>query len=307
MSDPSPIRRTWFHDALSPDLGMVHRVEEYLYAGRSAYQGIEVIRTRSFGACLVLDGKIQSSEADEFIYHESLVHAAMITHPEPRTVLIAGGGEGATLREVVRHRTVEHATMVDLDEQVVDVCRQYLPAFSDGAFEDPRAELIVGDFRRFVEESPRTFDVIIIDLPDPLEVGPAQMLYTREFYSAVKGRLAPGGIISVQSESSRWCDLQAFVAIVRTISDVFAHAAPYQAHIPSFSSLWGFTTASDSLQANGLTPAEVDRRVARRVAGTLRSYDGRTHAGAFSLPKHIRTALETPGAIITDASPLAVY
>ena len=307
MSDSSPIRRTWFHDALSPDLGMVHRVEEYLYAGRSAYQGIEVIRTRSFGASLVLDGKIQSSEADEFIYHESLVHPAMITHPEPRTVLIAGGGEGATLREVLRHRTVERATMVDLDEQVVDVCRHYLPAFSAGAFEDPRAELIVGDFRRFAEESPRTFDVIIIDLPDPLEVGPAQLLYTREFYSAVKGRLAPGGIISVQSESSRWYDLQAFVAIVRTIAAVFAHAAPYQVHIPSFSSLWGFTAASDSLMAGDMTPAEVDTRVARRIAGALKSYDGLTHTGVFALPKHIRAALDSSGPIITDASPLAVY
>jgi spermidine synthase len=282
-------------------------VEEYLYSGRSAYQGIEVIRTRSFGACLVLDGKIQSSEADEFIYHESLVHPAMITHPEPHTVLIAGGGEGATLREVLRHRTVERATMVDLDEQVVDVCRQHLPAFSDGAFDDSRTELIVGDFRRFVEESPRTFDVIIIDLPDPLEVGPAQLLYTREFYSAVKGRLAPGGIISVQSESSRWYDLQAFVAIVRTISDVFTHAAPYQVHIPSFSSLWGFTTASNSLSANNLTPEEVDARITRRVAGTLRAYDGCTHTGAFSLPTHIRATLKAPGPIITDASPLTVY
>ena len=104
MSDSSPIRRSWFHDALSADLGMVHRIEEYLYAGRSAYQGIEVIRMKSFGACLVLDGKIQSSEADEFVYHEALVHPAMITHPAPRTVLIAGGGEGATLREVLKHR-----------------------------------------------------------------------------------------------------------------------------------------------------------------------------------------------------------
>jgi spermidine synthase len=307
MNDSSPLRNTWFHDGLSPDLGMLHRVGEYLYAGRSAYQGIEVIRTRSFGTCLVLDGKIQSSEADEFIYHESLVQPAMIAHPEPRTVLIAGGGEGATLREVLRHRSVEQATMVDLDEQVVEVCRKYLPSFSAGAFDDPRAELIIGDARRFVEESPRTFDVIIIDLPDPLEVGPAQLLYTREFYTAVKHRLAPGGIISVQSESSRWYDLNAFVAIVRTISDVFAHAAPYQAHIPSFSSLWGFTAASETLAPEILGCDEVNERIARRVDGSLRSYDGRTHAGIFSLPKHIRTALASAGNVITDTSPLAVY
>lgn len=307
MSDASPIRHSWFHDALNPDLGMIHRVDEYLYAGRSAYQGIEVIRTRSFGTCLVLDGKIQSSEADEFIYHEALVQPAMLTHPGPRTVLIAGGGEGATLREVLRHRTVEQATMVDLDEQVVSVCRQYLPSFSNGAFDDPRAQLIVGDARKFMEESEWTFDVIIIDLPDPLEVGPAQMLYTREFYSAVKRCLAPGGIISVQSESSRWYDLQAFVAIVHTIGDVFRHTAPYQAHIPSFSSLWGFTCASDDLSAAAMSREDVDSRIAQRVDGTLRSFDGRSHIGMFSLPRHIRNALDSADTIVTDSSPLSVY
>lgn len=307
MSATSPIRHTWFLDELSPDLAMVHRVDEYLYAGRSAYQGIEVIRTGSFGVCLVLDGKIQSSEADEFIYHEALVQPAMITHPEPRTVLIAGGGEGATLREALRHRTVERVTMVDLDEQVVSVCRTHLPAWSNGAFDDPRAELIVGDARKFVEQSPRRFDVIIIDLPDPLEVGPAQLLYTREFYTAVKRCLTPGGIISVQSEASRWCDLKAFVAIVHTIGQVFAHVAPYQVHVPSFSSLWGFTSASDTLSASAMTPERVDAEISRRVTGPLRSYDGRAHAGMFSLPRHIRTEIEAADTVISDSSPLSVY
>lgn len=307
MSDISPIRHTWFLDGLTADLSMVHRIEEYLYAGRSPYQGIEVIRTGSFGVCLVLDGKIQSSEADEFIYHEALVQPVMITHPGPRTVLIAGGGEGATLREALRHRSVERVTMVDLDEQVVDVCRRHLPAWSDGAFDDPRAELIVGDARKFVEETPRRFDVIIIDLPDPLEVGPAQLLYTREFYAAVKRCLAPGGIVSVQSEASRWCDLQAFVAIVRTIGEVFTRVAPYQVHVPSFSSLWGFTSASDTLLATALTPGEVDARIAQRVNGALRSYDGTAHAGMFSLPRHIRTAIAQCDIVITDSRLLSVY
>ena len=307
MSESVPDRRTWFHDGLTPDLGMVHRVDDFLYAGRSAYQTIEVIKTRSFGACLVLDGKIQSSEADEFIYHETLVHPAMITHPEPRHVLIAGGGEGATLRQVLRHRTVQQATMVDLDEQVVSVCRRLLPSFSEGSFDDPRTEFIVGDARDFVEGSTRTFDAIIIDLPDPLEAGPAQILYTREFYSAVRNRLAPGGIVAVQSESSRWYDLAAFVAIVRTIREVFVHVAPYQAHIPCFSSLWGFTVASDTLDPTTLQPGQIDERVAMRVTGELRAYDGQTHVGIFALPRHIRSELEAPSKVITDQEPLCVY
>ncbi len=307
MSENRPGKRTWFHDGLTPDLGMVHRVDDFLYTGRSAYQAIEVIKTRSFGACLVLDGKIQSSEADEFIYHETLVHPAMIAHPEPRHVLIAGGGEGATLREVLRHNTVQRATMVDLDEQVVSVCRQQLPSLSAGSFDDPRTELIVGDARKFIEESTRTFDAIFIDLPDPLEAGPAQLLYTREFYSAVRNRLAPGGIVAVQSESSRWYDLGAFVAIVRTIRDVFAHVAPCQVHIPCFSSLWGFTVASDTLDPTTLQPGQIDERVAKRVTGELRAYDGLTHVGMFALPRHIRSEIRRASKIITDEEPLRVY
>jgi spermidine synthase len=307
MSDKIPDKHTWFHDGLTPDLGMVHRVENFLYSGHSAYQMIEVIKTRSFGTCLVLDGKIQSSEADEFVYHESLVQPVMVTHPFPRNVLVAGGGEGATLREVLRHGSVEKATMVDLDDEVVKVCRQYLPSFSAGAFEDPRSELIVGDARAYMRESAQKYDVIIIDLPDPLEAGPAQLLYTREFYSAVRDRLAPGGAMAVQSESSRLYDLDAFAAIVHTLQDVFAFVSPYQAHIPAYSSLWGFTLASDTLQPMSLSSEEVDARISSRVSGQLHAYDGRTHTGMFSIPKHIRTAAAEAGRVVTDASLLDVY
>lgn len=307
MSDNASDKRTWFYDGLTPDLGMVHRVDAILYSGRSAYQAIEVMRLCSFGTCLVLDGKIQSSEADEFVYHEALVQPAMLSHPHPRSVLIAGGGEGATLREVLRHRSVESATMVDLDDQVVSVCREYLPSFSSGAFEDPRTELIVGDARKFMAESRRSFDVIIIDLPDPMEAGPAQLLYTREFYSFARDRLAEGGIMAVQSESSRWYDLQAFAAIVTTLRDVFRFVSPYHAHIPSFSSLWGYNTASDTLQPASLKPAELDRRIASRLSMPLRSYDGQTHQGLFALPRHIREAVKAVDTVLTDDRPLAVY
>ncbi len=307
MSDNVPDKHTWFHDGLTPDLGTLHKVDAILYSGRSAYQSIEVMRLRSFGTCLVLDGKIQSSEADEFVYHEALVHPAMLSHPGPRSVLIAGGGEGATLREVLRHKTVENVTMVDLDDEVVSVCRQYLPSFSASAFDDPRVDLIVGDARKFMEQSDLRFDAIIIDLPDPLEAGPAQLLYTREFYSFVRDRLADGGIAAIQSESSRWYDLDAFVAIVRTLRDVFKFVSPYQAHIPSFSSLWGFTAVSDSLQPELMEAAEIDRRIAARISSPLRSYDGTTHRGMFALPRHIRSSIDAAGAVLTDERPLAVY
>jgi len=133
------------------------------------------------------------------------------------------------------------------------------------------------------------------------------MLYTREFYSAVRNRLAPGGIIAVQSESSCWYDMAAFAAIVRTIREVFAHVAPYQAHIPCFSGLWGFTTASDTLDPTALLPGDIDERVARRVAGELRAYDGLTHVGLFALPRQLHSQLEAASKVITDEEPLRVY
>jgi len=128
----------WFYDRVSQNLVQLHSLEEVLYTGQSKFQSIEIIRSSSFGKCLVLDGKIQSSEVDEFIYHEALVQPVMIAHPCPETVFIAGGGEGATLREVLSHNTVKRAVMVDLDDEVIAVCQKFLPNHSQGAFEDRR-------------------------------------------------------------------------------------------------------------------------------------------------------------------------
>jgi len=166
MKDSDPDKHRWFSDYISPDLTMLHSIKERIYSGRSKFQSIDIVNTGSFGICLILDGKIQSSEADEFIYHEALVHPAMITHPQPERVFIAGGGEGATLREVLAHKTVKRAVMVDIDEEVVSLCRRFLPSWHQNAFDDPRAELHFVDAREYLDESSDKFDVIIIDLAD---------------------------------------------------------------------------------------------------------------------------------------------
>ena len=132
MKDNDPDKHKWFADHLSPDMTLFHSIRGLIYSGRTKYQAIDIIDTGSFGVCLILDGKIQSSEMDEFIYHEALVHPAMLSHPKPEKVFIAGGGEGATLREVLVYGTVKKATMVDIDEEVVDTCRRvYNGHFSD--------------------------------------------------------------------------------------------------------------------------------------------------------------------------------
>ena len=308
MKDSDPDNRhNWFHDHISPDLTVMHSIREKIYSGRTKFQSVDIIKTGGFGTCLILDGKIQSSEADEFIYHEALVHPAMLAHPRPERVFIAGGGEGATLREVLAHKTVKRAVMVDIDEEVVALCRRFLPLWHEKAFNDPRTELHFVDARKYLDESSEEFDVIIIDLADPLEEGPARLLYTREFYEMVKQRLGPGGIMSVQAESSEWTNLDNFAAIVSTLGNVFPVACPYQVHVPAFLGLWGFVSASLSLDPSALTPEEIDTRISTRIARELKSYDGLTHQAMFTLPKHIRHQLAISKRVITDQEPISAY
>ena len=308
MKDSDPDNKDrWFRDHVTPNLTALHRVRERIYSGQTSFQSVEIIDTEGFGVCLVLDGKIQSSEADEFIYHEALVQPVMLTHPRPEHVLIAGGGEGSTLREVLTHRTVQRAVMVDIDQEVVDVCRRHLPSWHRGAFDDPRTELHFADARQYLEQTTDRFDVIIIDLVDPLEEGPARLLYTREFYRTVEQRLGTSGIMSVQAEPSEWTNLGNFSAIASTLSSVFAVTRPYQVHVPAFLGLWGFVSASQSLDPLELGSDEVDMRISTRISGELRSYDGLTHRTLFGIPKHIRRKLAADSRIITDQEPISAY
>ena len=305
-SDPDNRHKT-FRDHLTPNLTALHSIRERIYSGRTRFQSVEIINTDSFGVCLVLDGKIQSSEADEFIYHEALVHPAMLTHPKPEKVFIAGGGEGATLREVLAHKTVKKAVMVDIDEEVVSICRRFLPSWHQHGFDDRRAELHFVDAREYLEQCSDRFDVIIIDLVDPLEEGPARLLYTREFYQAVRRKLEPDGIMSVQAESAEWTNLDSFTAIANTLSSVFSIARPYQVHVPSFLGLWGFVSASQSLDPRELTPLQIDTRISTRISKEPKSYDGLTHQAVFTIPKHIRQQLAASRRIITDKEPISAY
>jgi spermidine synthase len=153
MRDSDPDKHKWFHDYVSPNITISYRVKELIYLGKTKFQSIAIIDNASFGKCLVLDGKIQSSEADEFIYHEALVHPAMVTHPNPEKVFIAGGGEGATLREVLAHNTVKKAVMVDIDEEVVDICHRFLSSWHQNSFDAQRVELHFTDAREYFEKT----------------------------------------------------------------------------------------------------------------------------------------------------------
>ncbi|MDD5287898.1 MAG: polyamine aminopropyltransferase [Dehalococcoidales bacterium] len=297
----------WFFDKINPHLLQLHAIESALYTGRTKFQSIEILKSPSFGKLLVLDGKVQSSEVDEFVYHEVLVHPPMLTHPRPEKVFIVGGGEGATLREVLAHPTVKKAVMVDIDEDVIKVCKKYLPEYNAGAFDDKRAEIYHTDARKWLADSKDKFDVIIIDLTEPVEEGPAYLLYTKEFYQIVRNKLTKDGIISVQAGCASFTELLNLKAVNHTLKSIFPIVNVYQADIPSFGGPWGFCIASMTLDTAALTPAEVDRKIKARSLKNLKFYDGLTHQSMFTLPKHMRKAIARGGRLITDDNPLYLY
>jgi len=296
----------WFHDRISKDLIQLHSIREVLYKGQTKFQSIEIIRTGSYGKCLVLDNKIQSSELDEFIYHEALVHPALISHPNPENVFIAGGGEGATLREVYRHNTVEKVTMVDIDEEVISICKEYLPEYHQDSFKDERTELYHTDARQYLADSKEAFDIIIIDLTEPIEEGPAYLLYTEEFYRIAQEKLAENGIMSVQAGCATFNELLNFSAVFNTLKTAFTEVHPYQVDIPSFGGSWGFCFASNNVKPV-MSTEEIDSRLQERGVTELRLYDGITHQNLFALPKHLRKVLESQTKLITDDQPLYTY
>ncbi|MBI2917827.1 MAG: polyamine aminopropyltransferase [Chloroflexi bacterium] len=298
----SQASQQWHWEDVIPGWRQGFSVQSIVYSGRTPYQKVEVIDTDLFGRCLILDDKVQSTTADEFIYHEALVHPALLAHPQPQNVLIAGGGEGASLREVLRHRSVTHVTMLDIDREVVDLCRRFLPGMSQGAFDDPRAELVVTDAWEHLEKRREKYDVVILDLTDPMPDGPSQRLNSREFYQLIKRRLSPEGVVVTQAGSTAWRELARFCATYNTMRKVYTFASGYQVSVPCFGIVWGFVVASPALKP--LQPEEVDRQLAERLSSQLRFYDGIAHQGIFSLPKFLRDTMRRTTRTITLEQPL---
>ena len=292
----------WYSEPIQPTFLHQLKLKAVHYTGRTAHQRVEVIETEPLGRTLVLDGKTQSAEADEFIYHEALVHPALLAHPDPREVLILGGGEGATLREVLAHRTVRRAVMVDLDAELVALCKEHLPSWHRGAFDDPRAQLVFADARKYLQGCHDTFDVIILDVTDPAEGGPSQRLFTLGFYQMARERLSADGLLVTQAGPTSHGMAGLFTAIANTVQEGFGRVFPYQVNLLSYGSDWGFTLASRHPDLAALAPQEIDQRIATRVSSELRFYDGTTHLGMFALPKWLRQELAAEQCILTEES-----
>jgi len=282
----------WIEEEIEPGLRVSYRLNQILDTSTSKFQTVDLCDLAPFGRVLMIDGLMQSTQVDEFVYHEALVHPALLAHPCPRSVYIGGGGEGSTAREVLRHKSVERCVMVDIDEDVVKFCRKHLPENTE-AFADPRLELVIDDAKAVLEKQASGFDVIIMDLDDPLEGGPCYQLYTTEFYQMIKSKLNPGGIVVTQSGAAGIKQHHLVWAPVHnTLRAVFPHVVAYNQAVYSFLDEWGWNMASsdETLMAR-LSPEQVDERIATRISGELRFLDGDSYTGLFCLSKKHKLTL----------------
>ncbi|MCX8026784.1 MAG: polyamine aminopropyltransferase [Thermodesulfovibrionales bacterium] len=297
----------WFLEETTKDEGSYHSLIDIIHKRNSPYQRIEIIQTGSYGLTLVLDGKIQSTEVDEFIYHEALVHPAMSIIDNPNYILIAGGGEGATAREVLRYQCVQRIDLVDLDKDVVDVSIKYLDKWHAGAFNDPKVNLFFEDARLFINDKHDFYDCIIADLPEPFEGGPSLMLYTKTFYETVRDALNKDGVFITQATSSAVNNISAFVAITNTLKSVFPIVRPYIVNVPSFHTPWGFVLASKTFDPITISQDIIEKRLSPFI-NKLGFYDSNIHFSLFTLPRFVHEAIKKgKDYIITDSATLSFY
>lgn len=293
----------WMSEYITPWDVYAHGVKEILAQCKTPYQEMLIVDTESYGKALILDGKWQSAVGDEFLYHEAIAHPAMILHGQPRKVLILGGGEGATAREVLRWKTVERVVMVDIDNEVVNACRIHLPEMHQNVFDDPRLELVIGDALKFLEETTETWDVVISDLTDPIESGPAYRLFTQEHYQQVKQVLAANGVLSLQAGPISTPELYLHARLVKTVGSVFACAQTCLCPAMSFGCPIAFIVASPQTFNLPLAATAVDRLLAEHTTGGFRAIDGMTLMGLLSVPLYIREAIATETEYYTLAAP----
>lgn len=280
---------TEFRETFAPDWGQWFTVDEVLFEKRTDLQDLIIFRNAVFGRVMALDGIIQTTEGDEFIYHEMLAHVPILAHGAVRRVLIIGGGDGGMLREVLRHRSVERAVLVEIDAEVLEICRRYLPNHAQGAFDDRRASVVIEDGAGFLRRSEEGFDLIICDSTDP--VGPAEALYSREFYAACRAHLNPGGLFVAQN-GEVFHQLEQILVTAERLGPLFADCTFYGAAVPTYlGGIMAFAWATDNRELRSVAEQELARRYA--ASGIItRYYTPAVHHGAFALPRFVQDAVE---------------
>jgi spermidine synthase len=285
--------KDWFIDRDSNYRFVFNKFKKHVCSQKTRFQQVDIIDTQNLGRVVILDRKVQSAESDEFIYHEALVHPAMVTHPNPKSVLILGGGEGATLREVIKHETVQKVVMVDIDKEFVHLCKKYLKKWHRGSFKDNKVDLLFLDAIEYMKKSECRFDIIIADISDPIEEGPALKIYTKEFYALVKKVLAPTGIFVTHATEVHYSLYKKTAdKILNTLNGIFLGVKLYFEYIPSFICLWGFAIASSKYNPEKISKKTIERRLQKRKIKNIHYYNAEIHKRMFTIPNCLKRFLD---------------
>jgi spermidine synthase len=273
----------WYTEKQTENYGITAKIENTIHTEQSEFQRIDLIQTNQWGKMLVLDGMVMTTDKDEFVYHEMITHLAMNTHPNPKQVLVVGGGDGGAIREILKYSSVERAVLAEIDGRVIEVSKQYLPEIA-GKLDDPRVDVQVVDGIKYIHDNKNTFDVILVDSTEP--VGPAVGLFAKSFYEGIYESLKEDGIMVAQTESP-WFNADLISRVFKDISSLFPVTRYYTGSIPTYpSGLWSWTMGSKKYD-----PLEADESKLIDPEGT-KYYHKAMHKTVFTVPKFVQELLK---------------
>lgn len=272
----------WFTEKQTKDFGITAKVKKTHHTEKTDFQQLDMIETEEWGNMLVLDGMVMTTDKDEFVYHEMVAHVPLFTHPNPKHVLVVGGGDGGVIREVLKHKSVEKATLVEIDGKVIEYSKKYLPNIA-GDLDDPRVEVKVDDGFMHIAKSEREYDVIMVDSTEP--VGPAVNLFSKGFYDGIAKALKDDGIFVAQTDNP-WFKADLISQVYKDVKEIFPVTKLYTANIPTYpSGIWTFTMGSkihDPLKVKEERFFDIETKY----------YTKELHAAAFALPKFVKDLTE---------------
>lgn len=276
------LKYTEFND---DGFGLAVKIKQSLYHDKSDFQTLDILETEGLGRLLLMDGLVMTTEKDEYFYHEMISHIPMISHKSPKSVLVIGGADGGTVREVLRHNTVEKVVMCEIDGLAVDVCKKYFPTIAC-ELDNPKLEICINDGVEFIKDKKSEYDVILIDSTDPL--GPGVGLFTEEFYTNVKQALKPGGIMVAQSESPI-ADKKEMKQMYKLLNKVFPIVKPYIGPVPTYpGGFWSWAFCSESVEPLHF----IDEDRAKEISKSLKLYNLDIHRSVFALPNYVKEIVE---------------
>lgn len=268
----------WYTEKQTPNHGITTKISKTVHTEKSEFQQIDIIETNQFGRMLVLDGMVMTTNKDEFVYHEMITHVALNTHPNPKKVLVVGGGDGGAIREIIKHPSVEKAVLAEIDGRVIETSKEFLPEIA-GALDNPKVDVQVVDGIKYIHDNKGQFDVIMVDSTEP--IGPAVGLFEKGFYQGIYDCLKEDGILVAQTESP-WFNADLIKRVFKDIKSIFPITRLYTVSIPTYpSGLWSFTMGSKKYD-----PLAVSDEQLKELVDT-KYYTPRIHKSIFQLPKFV--------------------